>query len=137
MDLDARFSDFKWPDKVQMVSSAASAPGDFILKIKTYVLKSNAASETEIYRLQMLGEFIAKVLPVKTRADLDADLQSQASVDAANSPEGREQFVEGLRIGAEMHGNKPPLTRADLEPKSSPPAREKVITLSGTKLAAE
>lgn len=97
--LTVRFSDFKWSDKVALRDFEAEAPEKFRKEIKDFVLGSKAQTETESYRLQMLGEFVAWMLDGERLDALKSEFEKMqlSTSDIGNA--GWKQFVSGLEIG--------------------------------------
>ncbi|MEM8880253.1 MAG: hypothetical protein AAGC82_06600 [Pseudomonadota bacterium] len=97
--LAVRFSDFKWSDKIAMRDFERKDPEGFRSEIIQFIARSSVQTETESYRLQMLGEFVGWLLGERELMALRSALDTYVSDDAANDHPGRKQFVSGLVIG--------------------------------------
>lgn len=100
--LTVRFSDFKWSDKIAMRDFEAKDPTRFRKEIIHFVSKSTAETETESYRLQMLGEFVGWMLPGDSLSLLKQELEKHAGLEH----HGGKQFEQGLGIGEKSRTKK-------------------------------
>lgn len=130
VSLDVRFNDNKWSDKIEMVSVERSEPKFFSLKLRSYVESFSSTSETEIYRLQMLGEFVGAMMPNDRISDLRSALVEVQQENAARSAEGLKQFLFGLQIGEERRGDDALKRPEDYQPLYADPKTKSEILIS-------
>ena len=98
--LAVRFSDFKWSDKVAMQEFEANDPSEFCNEIIGFVLNSSGFTETDSYRLQMLGEFVGQAMTEGSVSKIRTKISESAAITDSGLPsEAPQQFVNGLDIG--------------------------------------